>query len=382
MATNLTLPVVEFEHVALPAHLDGRDGDLRGTGLQTIGANNDVDAVRIWLSRLRSPHTIKAYKKEVERLLLWVLDVRGIPLSSLREEDFRAYQKFTVNPQPRDRWCGTRGPRRGAINEWKPFVTGLSPKSQAHAMGVIRVLMTYLHQTGYLAVNAMAGYKIDRPDKAAEVERYLSRDMVLAMFDAIEAMPKGSDEAVAEYERARFLLRLLYVCAPRAAEVVKAGMGDIYYREKRWWWRIVGKAGAERRVPFTPMLIKSLGRYRQARGLQGMPLQSENVPLIASVRGGGWLTGTDPLRQVILDIGRRVALALPNDPRGLQVAQASTHWMRHTGGTHMLRAGMSLPQVQAILGHKDISTTGLYQHNEQEALHDELSERFSEFIPA
>lgn len=383
LARTKTLPLVEFQQVTLPAHLDGHDGLLRGKGVQTIGAQNDVEAIALWLKRQKSPHTLKAYKKEAERLLLWIHDVHGKPLSSMMEEDFLAYQRFTANPQPAWRWIGKRGASRGDIYEWKPFAKPLTVKSQAQAMQVLKLMLSYLHKTGYLAANALATYRIERPEEeGATVERYLSQETVQAMFEAVERMPKRNDEECAEYERARFLLRLLYVCGPRAAEVIGARMGDIYQRDGRWWWKIKGKGRRPRTVPFTPNLVASLQRYRRFRRLPALPSTAETAPLIPSLRGGGMLSETDALRRVIREIGKRVAEALPaGDLRGVSVVKATTHWMRHTGGTHMTRSGLALPQVQAILGHKSIATTGTYQHNEAEQLHDEVANRFADFIP-
>jgi integrase len=35
----------------------------------------------------------------------------------------------------------------------------------------------------------------------------------------------------------------------------------------------------------------------------------------------------------------------------------SPHWLRHTHGSHAIERGASLPEVQATLGHGNISTT-------------------------
>jgi integrase/recombinase XerD len=40
----------------------------------------------------------------------------------------------------------------------------------------------------------------------------------------------------------------------------------------------------------------------------------------------------------------------------------SPHWLRHTHGSHAIDRGASLPEVQATLGHGNISTTSGYLH--------------------
>jgi site-specific recombinase XerD len=43
-----------------------------------------------------------------------------------------------------------------------------------------------------------------------------------------------------------------------------------------------------------------------------------------------------------------------------QVRQANPHRFRHTFGSDMVRAGMSLPALQHLMGHAQIATTMLY----------------------
>ena len=40
----------------------------------------------------------------------------------------------------------------------------------------------------------------------------------------------------------------------------------------------------------------------------------------------------------------------------------SPHWLRHAHGLHAIDHGASLPEVQATLGHGNISTTSGYLH--------------------
>lgn len=54
------------------------------------------------------------------------------------------------------------------------------------------------------------------------------------------------------------------------------------------------------------------------------------------------------------------------------------HCLRHSCATYYLGKGMDIRQVQALLGHSNIQTTGIYLHVSQSALKDKLSEIWNE----
>lgn len=69
-------------------------------------------------------------------------------------------------------------------------------------------------------------------------------------------------------------------------------------------------------------------------------------------------------------------LRLSEDPEAVAAAahfeQASTHWMRHTAGTHLSNE-VDLKVVRDNLGHANIATTNTYVHSEDDARHDATS---------
>src|SRR5690606_3939128 len=120
-----------------------------------LTADNDVDAVRAWLAEFHdSPQTLRAYKKESERLLLWAIHERGTALSSLTREDLIAYENFLKDPRPRTRWCGPRRPRHS--QDWRPFEGPLKASSRRQALVILNALFSYLTEAGYLAGNPLA----------------------------------------------------------------------------------------------------------------------------------------------------------------------------------------------------------------------------------
>ena len=62
------------------------------------------------------------------------------------------------------------------------------------------------------------------------------------------------------------------------------------------------------------------------------------------------------------------------EPAATHLEQASTHWIRHTAGSH-LSENVDLKVVRDNLGHANISTTSIYLHTEDDARHDATTSR-------
>lgn len=377
MVTPSDLTPVPLERIVIPAHLDGRQGINRAPAgtIKQIAAEDDVQAVRAWLAEFHdSPHTFRNYRKEVERLLLWAFHELGKPLSSLVREDLLHYETFLADPQPRERWCGSRTAREDEA--WRPFEGPLSPASRRQALVILNSLFAYLVAAGYLASNPISlirrRNRMAKPN-ATTIERFLDQDLWGHLLQFIDGMPRETSGQRARQERIRYLFSLLYLLGPRVSEVASHTMGSFVERRGRWWWVVLGKGDKEATVPVNQEMVAALERYRLFLGLAPLPTPDETTALLPNIGGTRPVTANMVYR-IVKDVLAQAANAIEAaDPgKAEKLRKASTHWLRHTAITHQADAGIELRYLNRSARHSKLETTAIYLHAEDDAWHEAM----------
>ena len=83
--------LVPLEDISLPSEFDGSQGKNRSHESSLLSAQNDMQAIELWLSRLdKESHTYRAYRREAERISI----DRGKAFSSLYTIDMSDYRQF------------------------------------------------------------------------------------------------------------------------------------------------------------------------------------------------------------------------------------------------------------------------------------------------
>lgn len=145
-------------------------------------------------------------------------------------------------------------------------------------------------------------------------------------------------------QRDRALLELLYGSGLRLMECVRLDLVDLDLKQGTLLVRN-GKGKKDRYVPVTGRARAALQAYLQ----EARPLLAErwdDGSLFLSHYGRR--LGPMSVRTTVNRCGAKVGLKL------------STHVLRHSYATHLLKGGADVRHVQKLLGHKDISTTTLY----------------------
>ena len=120
-----------------------------------VAARTDSELARAFLyANALAPHSLKSTRKDLGRFLLWC-QTQHKKLIQLRIEDLLAYKAFLLDPQPAQRWISrTKWPR--SDGRWRPFSGPLAPVSANHAFRVVKALLEFAKDTGYLQRNAGA----------------------------------------------------------------------------------------------------------------------------------------------------------------------------------------------------------------------------------
>ncbi|WP_085316135.1 tyrosine-type recombinase/integrase [Derxia lacustris] len=342
-----------------------------------IAADTDAEAIAAWLAEFAgSPHTLRAYRKEAVRLLVWATQARGKPLAALQRDDLLAYEAFLAAPD--GDWADPTRPRTGAGR--RLFAAPLSEASRRQAMNIVGGLFGWLVQAGYLAANPLALRRrtaAPRGSVRARVqERYLDQALWATVLAQVDDWPAATPRDEQHRERVRWLLRLLVGTGLRASEAAAARSDDLHRRRERWWLTVEGKGGAIGDVPVSDELMADLARYRRFHGLPPQPAPGETTPLLLPIAGRAGKPVTPTLVYLIVkEAFRRIADQLDaGDPAGAAtLRRASTHWLRHTAATHQADAGNDLRHIQKNLRHASIETTAIYLHADDDRRHEQTT---------
>jgi site-specific recombinase XerD len=375
--------VVPWEVLVPPQDVDGSQGTFRAPKKTcTLTADNDYEAVQAWLSLHESESTLRAYRKEAERLILWSILERRRALSSLTVEDAVAYRAFLRRPTPASRWVGPAKPRTSP--NWRPFSGPLSARSVSYAISVLGALYRWLMEQGYLLANPFSGIKVrGASDKRIVDTRHVFTQgewaTVRTIADGLEWLYGWQEPAA---RRLRFILDFAYSTGLRAAELVGVTLRAITTdSHDDHWLEFSGKGNKAAKVVLPPLARAALDRYLMQRGLPTTHTQWElNTPLIGALEmsGGKGITTTRLLAIIKrFFVTAATQVKADNPPLAEKLEQATTHWMRHTHATHALAMGAELITVRDNLRHSSVSTTSIYLHADDARRSKQIGDVFS-----
>ncbi len=288
-------------------------------------ANAFLDAQRVRQLALRS---LRAYAYDLLHFARW-LEEAGQPLREITESTLLDYVRHQLdrepNPSPR-----TVNHRLGVVRCLYRFHSGCEiPAGQSHFQ------RTYTKRSSL-------GY--GRPRRAVALGLRLRQPQRLVM-------PLSADEVARFWQSFRTfrdlaVVGLMLLDGLRSCEVLALQLEDLQLAEAQM--RVLGKGNKRRVLPLPPEIIEVLENYLKLE----RPLTNSSF-LFVSLKGRK--------RGRAMTVAGLRSLFRHHRLRS-KVSNANAHRLRHTFGADMVRAGISVPALQHLMGHSQIHTTMLYVH--------------------
>jgi site-specific recombinase XerD len=292
-------------------------------GAEVEWANAFLDAQRLRQLSLRS---LRIYAYDLLDFARW-FEPKHQPLAEITESTLVEYVRHQLEQdlQPKPQ---TVNHRLGTVRCCYRFHTGQEiPAGQAH------------FQRRYTRRSPL-GY--GRPRTAVARGLHLKQDRRVIVPLTAEEVAKFWQSFRTYRDLA--LVGLMLLDGLRSCEVLTMELEDVQLADGQI--RVHGKGNKKRLVPLPPDLLEVLGHYlRLERPLTNAPA----LFVCLKGRSRGQAMSVAGLRSLFRH--HRVQS---------RISHANPHRLRHTCGADMVRAGMSLPALQKLMGHSQISTTMLY----------------------
>lgn len=252
------------------------------------------------------------------------------------------------------RWCDAE---QTALHEISPGSVGRyfdlhpssTPTKKLH-MSAIRGLFDVLVQRHVIILNPALSVRTERysvtEGKTPEITVEQSRQL-LNSIDLRSAIDF----------RDRAIISMLIYTAARVGAIAKLRLGDLVDEGNHLTIRFREKGGKDRSVPARITLREQLDEYLAVLPRKG---SSKDAPVFRSGIGRTEVLAETPMSAI--DICRMVKRRLK--AAGLPLS-ASPHSFRSCTATDLLEQGVSLEDVQYLLGHSDSRVTRLYDRRQR-----------------
>ena len=293
-------------------------------GQEIAWANAFLDAQCV---RQLSPRSLRTYAYDLLHFARWWSEqLLPQPLSEITESTLLDYVRHQLDQQP------------------KP-----TPQTVNHRLGVVRCLYRFHYgremapgQSHFQRTYTRSPLSYGRPRRGvASGLRLQQPRRVIA--------PLCSDQVATFWRSFRTfrdlaLVGLMLLDGLRSCQVLALQLDDLQLADAQM--RVLGKGNKQRLLPLPLEIIEALENYLCVE----RPItHSRSVFVCLKGRHRGQPMTSAGLRSLFR-----------HHRAGSQVPEANPHRFRHTFGADMVRAGISLPALQHLMGHSQIRTTMLY----------------------
>lgn len=265
-----------------------------------------------------SVYTIKSYQLDLTDFFLY-LDNNKIDYLKLRNEDVRGYLKYLDS-------CD------------------LKNSTISRRISTLRTFYNYLLDESIIEHNIFLLIKNPKIEK--KLPNYLN-------YEELEELLNSIDISEIDGLRNRLLIEMFYATGCRVGEMVNIKINDI--DRSNMTIKIMGKGSKERIVYYGEYAEKYLEMYLERGEVKEYLFSKNGVRLEVS-----------DIELIIKEIMKHISIKTHVTP----------HTLRHTFATHLLNNGADIKTVQELLGHSNLSTTGIYTHVSTDRLKDVYFKNF------
>lgn len=267
-----------------------------------------------------SPHTLLAYKKDLEQFFSYLEDMYSL--------------------------TSAQDVRHVHIRSWIVHLMqeGLASRSTNRKLSTLKSYFKFLKKRGQLELNPMA--KVIAPKMGKRLPVFVNQQHLKQL---IEEVDYGEGYSAS---RNKLIVELLYSSGMRRSELINLKIADIDFSNS--YFKVLGKGNKERLIPFSRYLMNLLEAFIDIRN-QTFP-DNINQELFLTDKGKKLYP-----KLVYNLVNKQLSLVTT-------LEQRSPHVLRHSFATHLSDNGADLNAIKELLGHSNLSATQIYTHNSIEKL--------------
>ena len=266
-----------------------------------------------------SPHTVKAYKKDLDRFVEFYTKMVGDFI--VKDVGLQLLRSWVVDLMEHD----------------------YSPSSVSRMMTAVKSFYNFLLREQVVDVNP--AINVPLPKIRKKLPHFVEENNLNHLLDD-DLFDNGF-----RGRRDKLIISLFYGTGIRLAELIN--LKDRDFNTAEYLIKVLGKRNKERIVPYPREINQLFADYLAVRDSE-------------IVNNSGYLFVTEKGKQIYEKLVYRVVKS--NLARVTSLEKKSPHVLRHTYATHLLNNGADLNAVKELLGHANLAATQVYTHTTFEKL--------------
>lgn len=266
-----------------------------------------------------SPHTVKAYKKDLDRFVEFFTKVVGD--FNVNDVDLKLIRSWVVELMEQD----------------------YNPRSVSRMVTAVKSFYNYLMREQIVDNNPAVNVPLPKIRK--KLPHFVEENNLNHLLDddCFDTGFRG--------RRDKLIISLFYGTGIRLAELIN--LKDKDFNTAEFLIKVLGKRNKERIIPYPREINQLFNDYVEVRNQE---ISNNN----------GYLFVTEKGKQIYEKLVYRVVKS--NLASVTSLEKKSPHVLRHTYATHLLNNGADLNAVKELLGHANLAATQVYTHTTFEKL--------------